>query len=127
VAALLVLSVAPGIVPATWQAESLDRGVVALRQGDDRAFVGWRLLATDPKGIAFNLYRQAGDGPSLRLNDSPLTGGTCFEDAGVDFSQPVAYFVRLVADGCEINEAPGRPFVSRAPRAATGRPAPGEP
>src|SRR3954467_6424164 len=38
------------------QVELLNRGVVAVNKGSG-AYVGWRLLGTDPSSIAFNLYR----------------------------------------------------------------------
>jgi len=56
--------------------EKLDRGVVAVRQADGSAFVSWRLLKTDPKGAAFDVYRNG-----KKLNGAPLTkGGTWFID-----------------------------------------------
>ena len=39
------------------QMENLGRGIVALHQADGKVAVSWRLLGTDPDGIAFNLYR----------------------------------------------------------------------
>jgi rhamnogalacturonan endolyase len=39
--------------------ESLGRGIVAIHQPDGRVAVSWRLLGTDPEGVAFNLYRKA--------------------------------------------------------------------
>jgi rhamnogalacturonan endolyase len=41
------------------QMENLGRGVVAIHEPDGRVFVSWRLLATDPEGVAFNLYRKS--------------------------------------------------------------------
>eukprot|EP01034_Spumella_vulgaris_P037641 gene37641-46437_t len=38
------------------QLENLDRGVTAIA-GTSAVFVSWRALATDPAGLAFNLYR----------------------------------------------------------------------
>jgi rhamnogalacturonan endolyase len=42
--------------------ENLSRGVIAVRTGETTAYVGWRLLATDPTDVAFNLYRASGTG-----------------------------------------------------------------
>ncbi len=50
--------------------ENLGRGAVAVRTSD-AVYVGWRLLGSDPSGIAFNVYRDA-----ERLNAEPLTGTT---------------------------------------------------
>ena len=46
--------------------ENLGRGVVVVRSGETSAYVGWRLLGTDPAGVGFNLYRAAGAGRPIR-------------------------------------------------------------
>lgn len=51
-AATVVLSAQP-------QLEHLGRGVVAIHQPDGKVAVSWRLLGTDPAGVAFNLYRKS--------------------------------------------------------------------
>ena len=89
--------------------ENLGRGVVAVRSGEKSAYVGWRLLATDPEGIAFNLYRAAGDGRPARLNEVPLTTTTDFVDATFDPAVVNRYTVRGVVAGKELN--PSTPFV----------------
>ena len=94
------------------QMEKLDRGVVAIHQGDGKVFVSWRLLGTDPDDIAFNVYRKSGDAEPVKLNREPLTKATCFVDDGVDFSKPVAYLVRPMLDGKERRRA----LRSRSPR-----------
>ncbi|MEV5025658.1 S-layer homology domain-containing protein [Paenibacillus sp. LPE1-1-1.1] len=78
---------------AARQMENLDRGLVAVKQ-DDHVYVGWRMLGTDPTAIAFNLYR---DG--AKVNASPITNSTNFEDAGGKADS--VYFVRAVIDGTE--------------------------
>ena len=61
--------------------ERLDRGVVAIPQGDGRVAVSWRTLRSDKKGEPFDVYRNG-----VKLNDEPLTsGGTFFVD-----SQPLS-------------------------------------
>ena len=61
--------------------ERLDRGVVAIPQGDGRVAVSWRTLRSDKKGEPFDVYRNG-----VKLNDKPLTsGGTFFVD-----SQPLS-------------------------------------
>ncbi|WP_116106309.1 rhamnogalacturonan lyase [Lewinella sp. IMCC34191] len=94
-----LLSVFTGL-SAQSTAETLDRGVVALRTGAKEAFVSWRLLAGDPEDAAFHLYRTVGDGESQRVSPAPLTGGTNFLDEHADFSAPVTYRVEP-ADGSE--------------------------
>ncbi len=98
--------------------EKLDRGVVAVHQADGKVFVSWRLLATDPDGVAFNVYRttpmreservQAGpygsrveEGGTAKINDRPLTGGTWFLDTKASLMRATSYTVRAVIDGRE--------------------------
>lgn len=53
---------------------ALCRGLVALRSGNGN-YVGWRLKASDPADLAFNVYRN-----SVLLNAEPLTQSTNFFD-----------------------------------------------
>ena len=77
--------------------EKLDRGVVAVRQADGRAFISWRTLMTDPKGAAFDVYRNG-----QKLNQAPLTkGGTWFIDDNP--TDGAVYDVR-----CEMEEGRGK-------------------
>ncbi|HPP57457.1 MAG TPA: PA14 domain-containing protein, partial [Anaerohalosphaeraceae bacterium] len=76
--------------------ENLGRGVVALSKGGGQVYVGWRLLGTDPAGIAFNLYRNG-----TRLNASPITESTNWLDTGVNTAIANTYYVRPVLDGVE--------------------------
>jgi rhamnogalacturonan endolyase len=84
------------------QLESLDRGIVAAHQGEGRVFVSWRLLATDPESVAFNVYRASGDGEPIKVNAEPIASSTNFADSGVDVSNASAYTVRPVIDGKEL-------------------------
>jgi rhamnogalacturonan endolyase len=86
IAALLVFA---DSASAQRQMEKLGRGVVAVNQGEGKVFVSWRLLGTEPASIGFNVYRASGAAKPVKLNDAPLTKATCFQDTGVDFSQPV--------------------------------------
>ncbi|MBI4941011.1 MAG: rhamnogalacturonan lyase, partial [Actinobacteria bacterium] len=70
-----------------------DRGVVAVRSGTG-TFVSWRLLATDPAGTGFTVYR---DG--VRLTASPVTTSTNYLDAGAPAT--ARYTVRPVVGGVE--------------------------
>ncbi len=94
------------------QMENLGRGVVAIHQDGGKVFVGWRLLGTDPEGIAFNLYRSTGGGAPVKLNREPLTQATHFVDETVNLSQPNTYFVRPVLNGKE--QAASAPFTLKA-------------
>lgn len=55
------------------QKESLNRGVVALRNDKNQVYVSWRTLSSDRKGEPFDIYR---DG--RKLNQAPLTNGGTF-------------------------------------------------
>jgi rhamnogalacturonan endolyase len=118
--ALFVLSAA-GDARAQRVLEALGRGVVAVRQADGKVFVGWRLLATDPDGVAFNVYRSTAGGKPKRLNRQPLTGPTHFEDESADRSRVLGYSVRPVVKGREQDpsaafalpaQAPARPYLA---------------
>ncbi|MDR3297222.1 MAG: InlB B-repeat-containing protein [Prevotellaceae bacterium] len=69
-AALMLLFALAGVSvhAAERQMELLDRGVVALKSGSD-VFISWRLFATDPDGIGFNVYRT---GNATPLNSAAL-------------------------------------------------------
>ncbi|WP_406567787.1 rhamnogalacturonan lyase [Actinoallomurus soli] len=75
------------------QVEKLNRGVVSVRSGSGN-FVSWRLLGTDPAGVAFNLYRG-----STKVNSSPITNSTNYYDGGA--ASGASYTVRPVVDGAE--------------------------
>lgn len=81
--------------------EKLDRGVVAIRQADGQCFVSWRLLATDPDGIAFNVYRASAVGSPVKLNSEPLTGPTFFVDKDFKATDGAEYGVFPVVAGVE--------------------------
>lgn len=73
--------------------ENLGRGLVAVKV-EGGVFVSFRLLATEPLDLEFNVYR--GD---TRLNAAPLTGGTNYLDA--DGTVGDRYTVRAVVNGVE--------------------------
>ena len=67
---------APATPASPRQIEHLDRGAIAVPANGGGMLVSWRLLATDPADIAFNVYR---DG--RKLNSRPVTDATNFDDA----------------------------------------------
>jgi rhamnogalacturonan endolyase len=98
--------------------ERLDRGLVAVQQSDGKVFLSWRLLADDPDGVAFNVYREterpspatdpgrfasqpASQSGALRLNPQPLAEGTWLLDSGARLDRETRYFVAAVIDGVE--------------------------
>jgi hypothetical protein len=64
----LAVSLLPSSVSAQRQMEKLGRGVVALHSATSQAYIGWRLLATDPSDIGFNIYRSANGAAGVKLN-----------------------------------------------------------
>jgi hypothetical protein len=95
-----VWSFTPADVQAPRKMEKLGRGVVALNIGGNQVYVGWRLLASDPAGIAFNLYRNG-----TKLNAAPITGSTNYTDTSVTLTQANYYYVRPVLNGRELAES----------------------
>ena len=83
------------------QMEELTRGLVAVKH-EEGVFVSWRVLATDPKETAFNVYRQIEDGEPVLVNKEPITGGTNLIDAESITSKDFAYILRPVLNGKEL-------------------------
>jgi rhamnogalacturonan endolyase len=101
--------------------EKLDRGVVAIRQDGDMVVVSWRVLASDPNGVAFNIYRATGDAEPVKLNDKSLAGATHFTDTKPDHAHANVYTVRPIVNGKEQDahgafalpaNAPAKPYLS---------------
>jgi rhamnogalacturonan endolyase len=82
------------------QMENLDRGVVAVRNPEGKVFVSWRLLATDPHDIAFNVYRTM-SGKTQKLNGSPIKNVTGFTDPLADTTSKRSYQIKTVLRGKE--------------------------
>lgn len=82
------------------QMEYLTRGLVAVQAGKDSVFVSWRLLASDPDELAFNIYRQSGE-KAIKLNDRPLAEATSFLDVSDLENKTYTYLVKPVIKGKE--------------------------
>ena len=81
------------------QAEYLDRAPAAVST-DAGNLVSWRMLGTDPDGVAFHVYR---DG--TRVTTTPITDSTNYLDETGDAAS--VYFVTKVLDGVETTETDG--------------------
>lgn len=79
---------------AQYQLEYLTRGVHASATNDGKVFISWRLLGTDPADIAFNIYRISGK-ETIKLNKTPITGGTNFTDEAADLTKANTYKVEV--------------------------------
>ena len=77
--------------------EQLDRGVISVRSGSGN-LVSWRWLATDPAGVAFNVYRAG-----TKVNSSAVTTSNYLDSGAAAGS---AYTVRAVVDGVEQAASP---------------------
>ncbi|MBN1561854.1 T9SS type A sorting domain-containing protein [candidate division KSB1 bacterium] len=89
----IILVICAGLGNGQHKLESLDRGLVAVAT-DAGIYVGWRLLASDPAKVTFNIYR--GD---ARMNQEPLATSTNYIDANGSVND--AYSVAPVIDGGE--------------------------
>lgn len=83
------------------QMEPLGRGLVGVNQGEGGVFLSWRLLASDAKETAFNVYRQAEGDKPVRLNSEPISDVTFFVDNKADLSKRTSYTVRAAVGGRE--------------------------
>jgi rhamnogalacturonan endolyase len=83
------------------QMEKLGRGVVVLHSATSQAYVGWRLLATDPTDVGFNLYRSTAGGAGVKLNASVLTNTTDFLDTTANFTVSNSWYGTSAKHGIE--------------------------
>jgi rhamnogalacturonan endolyase len=94
-------------VPLGWSStrivETLDRGLIAQPAGAGKVYLSWRLLASDPLNITFNVYRAAGAGATpAKLNAQALRLTTDFTDAAVPPDGEHAWWVAPVVNGREL-------------------------
>ncbi|WP_435015388.1 rhamnogalacturonan lyase [Tundrisphaera sp. TA3] len=101
----ILFSTRPGVADAPRRMERLGRGVVAIRRADGQVFVGWRLLGTDPDGLAFHVERTIAGAEPERISPRPLVGATCFLDDRAPGDRPIRY--RIVAEGVGTDSPPG--------------------
>ncbi|GAA1034528.1 rhamnogalacturonan lyase [Virgisporangium ochraceum] len=98
----------PLAAPAGGTTERLDRGLVSIRSAKG-TFVSWRLLTSDPAGVAFHVYRNGS-----RITAQPLTTATSFLDANAPAD--ATYTVRAVVGGAEVAstlaDTPVTPFAA---------------
>jgi len=100
---ILVLLVLSGFSAAAQkrQMEYLNRGTIAINQGGDKVYLGWRMLGTDPEDISFNVYRSTGGAKAVKLNKAPISTSTNFVDDNADNTKSNSYFVKVVKGGKE--------------------------
>lgn len=82
-----------------WAMERLDRGVVALPESNGSVYVGWRLLASDPANVTFDVYRSdSADGRRQKLTAQPVSDSCNFVDTTAAGKRSF-YFVQATGDG----------------------------
>lgn len=81
--------------------EKINRGMIVVATSEDKVYLGWRLLKSDPKETAFNIYRSVEDNTPVRLNKKPITTTTDFVDEQPVLEGEVLYWVKPVAEGTE--------------------------
>ncbi len=91
--ACILLHIFSSDLKAQRKMEKLDRGLVAV-QTNGGVFLSWRVFGTDPKAVAFNIYRNG-----TKINASPITGATNMVDASGSANS--SYTVRPVIGGAE--------------------------
>ena len=63
------------VIAQKFQPENIGRGTVAVALPDGGVYIGWRLLASDPDSIKFNVYRG-----KMKINLEPIAVSTNFVD-----------------------------------------------
>ena len=81
--------------------EILNRGLIAVLDPNGHVYLGWRLLKSDPAGVAFNVYRTTPGGKPARLNSKPIVDSTNLVDAVTHRDPASKWFVRPVVRGRE--------------------------
>jgi rhamnogalacturonan endolyase len=90
------------LVHAQRQMEYLNRGVVAVPDGQGNIFVSWRLLATDDDKVGFNVYRSINKEKATKLTKTPVTAFTHFLDEKTDSTKTCTYYVTPVLNAKEL-------------------------
>jgi len=114
-AILLVFYAFDLLVAQTSFNEKIDRGVVALIIDGSHAYVGWRLLKTDPTDVSFNIYRkEVGSADFQKINKEVILSSTNFIDGTVKAGMAYRYRIRTVVKGKE-EETPGEASIFMLP------------
>lgn len=92
--------------------EDIDRGVVAVREGEKKVFVSWRMLGTEPDDVAYNIYRSTNNEKFVKLNKKPLNTVTFFIDSLADLTKSNAWSVKAIINRKE--KGSDKPFVLTA-------------
>ena len=81
IAGIIIVFCSISLSAQPWM-ENIDRGLVAVRDGND-VFVSWRLLGNESFEVGFNIYRVDAGQKHLKLNKTPVTKSTSYLDKKV--------------------------------------------
>jgi len=84
--------------------EKLNRAPVAVASPAGGVHVSWRLLPSDDRRVAFNLYRTGADAKRIKLNKAPIAKTTDFTDSSEGAVAGCKYEVVAVVAGKELAE-----------------------
>jgi rhamnogalacturonan endolyase len=77
----VTINATPAEVKVLRPAERIDRGLVALPIDDGKVYLGWRPLANDAQGVAFDVLRsKKPTGPFRKRSAKPIASSTNFVD-----------------------------------------------
>src|SRR6478736_3860485 len=98
------------------QMEKLGRGVVVLHSATSQAYISWRLLATDPSDIGFNIYRSANGAAGVLLNtNGSIYTTTDFLDTTANFTISNAWYIVPVFNDAEQTPSASYGLVANSP------------
>jgi rhamnogalacturonan endolyase len=95
--------------------EKLDRGLLVLPAGVTKVYLSWRLLKSDPKDIAFNIYRMTDGGKSIKLNIKPQKKTTDFLDSNAPLKKHNSWWINPVLNGLELQATEKRSLEPNSP------------
>ncbi len=81
--------------------ETFNRGLIAVVNDAHQAYIGWRLLKSDPADVGFNVYRRTSGGSPVKVNAAPVTASTNLVDTTAALDRDNSWFVRAVIGGRE--------------------------
>ncbi len=83
--------------------EKLNHGMLVMPNKEGKVYLGWRLLKSDTKETAFNVYRSIEGGATIKLNKEPVVATTDFIDEQPHSGGNSIYWVRPVVKGKELD------------------------
>lgn len=85
--------------------EKLDRGVIALTRNDGNVYIGWRLLASDPSDISFDVLRCSEPmGEYEKVNNSLIKDSCNFTDTNPE-DKNWYYVIHPVSDEIKLSDS----------------------